>query len=97
MPKYILSPEAKKSITKIRNYTLENHGKQQTKIYLKILRDHMKDIATKPEIKGTSRNEVKESYYSAFAGKHTIYYRIQPTHIDNIDILHQNMEPTIYL
>jgi len=97
MPKYTLSLEAQKSLKKIRNYTLENHGKQQTKIYLKILRDQMKNIAAKPEIKGTSRNEIKESYYSAFAGRHTIYYRIQPTHIDIIDILHQNMEPTKHL
>ena len=97
MLKYTLSLEAQKSLKKIRNYTLENHGKQQTKIYLKILRDQMKNIAAKPEIKGTSRNEIKESYYSAFAGRHTIYYRIQPTHIDIIDILHQNMEPTKHL
>lgn len=97
MPKYTLSLEAQKSLKKIRNYTLENHGKQQTKIYLKILRDQMKDIAAKPETKGTPRNEIKESYYSAFAGRHTIYYRIQPTHIDIIDILHQNMEPTKHL
>ncbi len=97
MPKYILSPEAKKSLKKIRNYTLENHGKQQTKIYLKMLRDQMKNIAAKPEVKGTSRNEIKESYYGAFAEKHTIYYRIQPTHIDIIDILHQNMEPSKHL
>ena len=47
MPKYILSPEAKERLKQIRNYTLKNYGKQQTKTYLKMLRDRMREVASK--------------------------------------------------
>ncbi len=97
MSKYILSPAAKKSLEQIKAYTLENHGKQQTKIYLKMLRDRMRDTAQSPDKNGTPRDEIKKGYYSVFAGKHTIYYRIRDTHVDIIDILHQSMEPTKHL
>lgn len=97
MSKYIISTEAQKSLKQIRTYTLKNHGKQQTKIYLKMLRSRMQDISKKPDSKGTARDDLKKGYYSVFAGKHTIYYRIRDTHIDIIDVLHQSMEPSKHL
>lgn len=97
MPKYILSPEAKKSLRQIGNYTLKNYGTEQKKKYLKMLRDSMQKAANAPEANGTARDEIKAGYYSIFAGKHTIYYRIKPTHIDIIDVLHQRMEPTKHI
>jgi len=42
MPKYILSPQAKKRMRKIRVYTLKNFGKHQKEIYMRILRDKMR-------------------------------------------------------
>ena len=97
MPKYILSPEAKEKLKQIRNYTLKNYGKQQTKTYLRMLRDRMRKVAKQPDTLGTNRNDIKKGYYSVFAGKHTIYYRIRDTHIDIIDVLHQRMDPKKHL
>lgn len=92
MAKYLLSPEALKSLEQISSYTLENYGQQQKKAYLKMLRDHMRSAAKNPDT-GQERNDIKQGYYSARAEKHHIYYRIRDTHIEIIDVLHQSMEP----
>ena len=96
MAKYILSPQAQSSLQDIRDYSLENFGKQQTTAYLKILQKHMKQLAATPT-RGKERDEIKAEYYSSFIGAHTIYYRIANTHIDVIDVLHQSMEPNRHL
>jgi len=96
MAKYSLSPQAQSSLQHIRDYTLENFGKQQTTAYLKMLQKPMKNLAAKPA-RGKERDEIKAGYYSSFIGSHTIYYRIADTHIDIIDVLHQSMEPMRHL
>ncbi len=96
MPKYILSPQAQKSLKNIRAYSLETFGKKRTNAYLQALRDRMIMLAEAPS-KGKERDEIKAGYYSFYEGSHTIYYRIADTHIDIIDILHQKMDPTLHL
>jgi len=96
MPRYILSPQAQKSLLKISEYTLDNYGQQQKKAYLKMLRERMR-TAAKTLDKGQERSEIKEGYYSIRAERHHIYYRVSDTHIDIIDILHQSMEPRLHL
>lgn len=96
MSKYVLSPQARASLKEIRTYSLKHFGKRRTAIYLKALRDRMRDLAAAPS-KGTARDDIKRGYYSAFVGSHTIYYRIADTHIGIIDVLHQRMEPTRHL
>ncbi|WP_281281929.1 hypothetical protein [Aliikangiella coralliicola] len=41
--------------------------------------------------------DLKVGYHSDFIGSHTIYYRIKPTHIDVIDVLHQSMEASKHI
>lgn len=96
MPKYVLSPQAQKSLKQISKYTVENFGERQKKKYMKILRDRMR-MAAKNPAEGRDRSEIKKGYYSLRAEKHNIYYRIRDTHIDIIDILHQSMEPTLHI
>ena len=96
MGKYVLSPAAQTSLKNIRSYTLKNHGKSQTIIYLKKLRDKMQNLAGDPD-RGTARDEIKNGYYSAFIERHTIYYKILPDHIAIIDVMHQRMEPKRHL
>jgi toxin ParE1/3/4 len=62
-----------------------------------MLRDCMLEAAQRPDAKGTARDEIAKGYYSVFAGKHTIYYRIRDTYIDIIDVLHQSMDPMRHL
>lgn len=96
MPKYVLSPEAKKSLLQISYYTLNNHGETQRKKYLKSLRDKMRHISKSPDLR-LKRDEIKVGYYSVCVEKHFIYYRITEIQIEIIDILHQSMEPRLHL
>lgn len=48
MAKYTLSPQAQASLREIQAYTLKQFGKQQTAVYLKKLRSHMKALAASP-------------------------------------------------
>jgi len=93
MSKYILSPQAQKRLKQIRDYTLKNYGEKQKRVYMKMLRDKMRQAAQNPKKEGKSRDDIKTGYYSARAEKHYIYYRIRSTYIDIIDVLHESMEP----
>ncbi len=93
MAAYRLSPAAQKSLKKIRAYSLENFGTERTKLYLQDLRDRMKTLARTPN-KGLIREDLKVGHHSDFVGSHTIYYRILPSHIEIIDVLHQSMDPS---
>jgi len=93
MSKYILSTEAQNSLRKIQIYSTKNFGKERTRQYLTDIRKRMKALAENPS-RGIIREDLKVGYHSDFIGSHTIYYKIQSTHIDVIDILHQSMDPT---
>lgn len=96
MSQYILSPAAQNRLKNIRQYSLDNFGKQQTRLYLTRIRKALRELAQSPS-SGTKRDDIKQGYYSQFIGSHTIYYRIHDTHIDILDILHQKMEPKYHL
>lgn len=96
MGKYTLSPQTQKSLQDIRVYSLDAFGSKQTRRYLRQLRDRMKALADQPRL-GKQRDDLKAGYYSYYEGSHTIYYRIRDTHIDIIDVLHQQMDPARHL
>ena len=96
MVQYLLSQQAKKSLVQISQYTYENFGQRQATTYLKKLRERMREVAIDPK-KGKDRSDIKTGYYSIQAEKHHIYYRLQNTHIEIIDVLHQSMEPKRHL
>ena len=96
MSKYILSIEAQNSLRKIQIYSTKNFGKVRTKQYLTDIRKRMKALAENPS-RGIIREDLKVGYHSDFIGSHTIYYKIQPTHIDVLDVIHQSMDPTKHI
>ena len=96
MTKYFLSPEAQNSLRNIKAYSNKNVGPQRTKTYLQNIRNRMQALAENPS-RGIIREDLKVGYHSDFVGSHTIYYRVQPTHIDIIDVLHQSMEPSKHI
>ena len=96
MARYILSPEAQRSLKNIREYSIKNFGNRRTKTYLKNIRKRMQELAENSSL-GTIREDLKVGYHSHFVGSHTIYYRVKPTHIDIIDVLHQSMEPSKHI
>jgi len=96
MAKYILSPEAQNSLSNIKAYSHKNFGPQRAKTYLQNIRKRMQALAENPS-RGIIREDLKVGYHSDFVGSHTIYYRVKPTHIDIIDVLHQSMEPSKHI
>lgn len=96
MTQYILSPNAQKSLRKIKAYSLEQFGEEQTITYLKLIEKKLQMIAKSPDI-GRKREEIKKGYLSFLAGSHVIFYRESQNHVDIIDILHQSMEPYRHL
>ena len=96
MVKYFLSTEAQKSLKNIRAYSIKNFGTTRTKTYLQSISKKLHELAENP-LRGITREDLKVGYYSDIVGSHTIYYRIKPTHIDIIDVLHQSMEPSKHL
>ncbi len=96
MSKYTLSTEAQNSLKKIQIYSIKHFGKVRTKQYLTDLRKRMKALAENPS-RGLVREDLNVGYHSDFIGSHTIYYRIQETHIDIIDVLHQSMDPSLHI
>ena len=96
MPRYILSPNAARSIAEIYKYTIEKFGERQVRRYLENFRDRFSFLVGNPLL-GKKRNDLKHSYYSYFEGSHTIYYKILGENIAIIDVLHQSMEPRHHL
>ena len=96
MAKFILSLEAQSSLKNIRLYSIKNFGINRTRNYLQNIRDRFHELAENPS-RGRIREDLNVGYYSDFVGSHTIYYRINNTHIDIIDVLHQSMEPSKHI
>lgn len=96
MTHYILSPNAQKSLRRIKAYSLEPFGEEQTITYLKLIEKKLQMIATSPDT-GRKREEIKKGYLSFLAGSHVILYREAKNHVDIIDIRHQSMEPYRHL
>lgn len=94
--RYILSPNASRSLESLKQFSLEHFGERQTKSYLHDLLESMEQIAANPQI-GRIRNELLQGCHSWFVGSHTIYYRERQGHIEIIDILHQSAEPSRYI
>ncbi len=96
MTQYFLSPNAQKSLRKIKTYSLKQFGEEQAITYLKLIEKKLQMIAKSPDI-GRKREEIKKGYLSFLAGSHVVFYRKAKSHVDIIDLLHQSMEPYRHL
>lgn len=96
MAKYNLTANAQESMRGIKAYSLEHFGKRQTEIYLEKIYDCIRFAAENPN-HGKDRGALIEGLFSKLAGSHIIYYTIESTHIEIVDVLHQSMEPTLHL
>ena len=96
MAKYILSVEAQKSLLNIKIFSIKNFGNKTTKNHLQNIANRMQILAEEPTL-GSIREDLKVGYHSYFVGSHTIYYKVKPTHIEIIDVLHQSMEPSKHI
>ncbi len=81
MAKYTLSPEAQKSLSGIKAYSIKEFGSKKTNSYLQSIRKRMLELAENPS-RGIIREDLNAQYHSDFVESHTIYYRIQPNKIE---------------
>ena len=91
IPKFKLTPQAKKDLHGIWRYTRREWNEKQADIYLKQLNDRFEWLSDRPKI-GTHRPDIKEGYYCFPQGRHLIFYRIPKHHIEIIGIPHKMMD-----
>jgi len=87
MPRYQLTPSAKNDLKEIASYTKKSWGVDQTKRYLKELRNALGTLAQTPKI-GRSREELAPGLRSFQAGNHIVFYKESTFGINVARILH---------
>ncbi len=93
---YRLTKDAKKNLKDIRQYTLDNWGKQKVSKYLAGLRETMRMLSNSPGM-GVHRPDVEEGIYSFSYESHTIYYFTEKNLVIIAGVLHKNMVPANHL
>jgi len=91
MSNYSLSGKAKSDLDSIADYTIENFGLRQSRIYRDELIACFGSLARNPEI-GKNFNSVKTKDIKSFPFKaHTIFYYIEDTNIKILRVLGSKM------
>lgn len=88
---YRLSKAAQNDLLEIREYTLENWGKEQAKLYVTELATEFEQLSLSPAI-GRLRAEIDDSVRSFQVRHHIIFYRQTKTGIEIARILHEAMD-----
>lgn len=96
MSEFRLSPAARRDVSAIWDYTVENWGVRQAETYLRELQGAMGRIARDPS-RGRDRSAIRSGYRSYLSGSHVIFYRIGAGGIDVMRILHERMDPARHL
>jgi toxin ParE1/3/4 len=87
MSNYVLSKETQKDIDEIFEFGVYKFGHHQALNYLIDLGSNFKTLSENPNI-GKKRDEIKQGLYSLPFCSHIIFYRILPTHIRIVRVLH---------
>jgi toxin ParE1/3/4 len=94
-----LTGRARKNLTDIRRFTIEQWGIQRAENYLNDLYEKFRLIAERPYI-GADRSKILNLGFeirSLISGSHVIYYAVLKTHISIVAVLHQTMTPKDHL
>jgi toxin ParE1/3/4 len=87
-----VSREAEADTDQIAAYTTETWGPLQTDRYLDQLEDSFQLLAQNPSI-GRPCHAIDPELRRFEAGKHVVFYRLQPGGIRVVRVLHQQMVP----
>lgn len=87
--------DAEEDLEGIWLYSFENHGEKQADQYYDELIKGMDLIVIYPEI-GVACNDIREGYRCFRIKQHDVYYKITPTHIVIIRVLHESMKPSLH-
>jgi toxin ParE1/3/4 len=84
---YIISKEAENDLGDIYDYTFLKFGHSQASFYLTKIEEKFQTLASQPLI-GRKRDEIKNGLRSVSHESHVIFYRIMPTYIRIVRVLH---------
>lgn len=95
MTSYRLSRQAQASLKGIYEYSIETFGKQRAEQYVKTLRQKFQDL---PDALGVSnRDDISPGYRSTRVESHVIFFRINDSQVEILDVLHRRMDPNEHL
>jgi toxin ParE1/3/4 len=93
LPKFNVSRPAQFDIREIARFTLERWGVSQAHRYTQGLRATFQLLADNPRM-GRSCDAISAGLHRHEVGKHVIFYRLKPSGIRVVRILHQQMNPS---
>jgi len=91
MRTYALRPKAQGDLVKLADYTLEEWGVEQEKLYLRMLQRSLQSLAENPNL-GRPFDEVSLGLRRLLAGERIILYFVSHQYVDVVRILHHSMD-----
>lgn len=88
---YFISHDALSDLDEIWLYTAETWSEQQADYYYGLIVDEIHAICLNIH-SGVSLNHIREGYRATKVKSHFIFYRMTPTSIEIIRILHERMD-----
>ncbi|MEZ5690972.1 MAG: type II toxin-antitoxin system RelE/ParE family toxin [Rickettsiales bacterium] len=95
MIKIYKQSRAEEDLVNIWLYSFETHGERQADKYYDELANGINLLANSPNL-GIACDEIKIGYRRFKIKHHIIYYKITPSILTIIRVLHESMEPTKY-
>lgn len=93
MAQLIISERAKKDLTDIWDYTVEEWSKEQAVKYYNDLLDAFEEITKHPNLIGRAYDNVRPGLYGVLSGRHVIFFRIlSKEKVRIVRILHCRMD-----
>lgn len=92
MSTFTLTNKAFADLKDIGHYTLEQWGREQRNLYLKMLDATFRQLAANP-LKGKDCSDIRSGYRKFNAGSHMIFYRqLSGDTIEIVRVLHGRMD-----
>ncbi|BCS96811.1 hypothetical protein DSLASN_24430 [Desulfoluna limicola] len=96
MSSFRLTAKALEDFKSMGRHTQKKWGRDQRNTYLAKLNYSFHLLADQP-FSGTASDNIREGYRVYHVGRHLIFYRLAPSHIEIIRILHEKMDAQIHL
>jgi toxin ParE1/3/4 len=87
----VLSPRARADLDAIWDYTEQRWDTAQAEHYLRQLWRGIEDVAADPR-RGTACDDIRPGYRKVSVGAHVVFYKMTPSGIDVVRVLHGRMD-----
>lgn len=89
-------PGARDDLIAIWRYSFEEWGEAQADRYLAEIEAGIRRLQQHPEL-GKNRDDIRRGYRSLQVNRHILYYRVTPSVIRIVRVLHARMDPDGHL